>query len=98
MYIQLHIVAYMTTLSIRIEEKTKKAASKVLAEMGLDLTSGVKLFLNQVVLEEGLPFTPTRRIPKDIRARWDAEVADALKNGKRYTNVDELMRDLERDV
>lgn len=79
----------MTTLNIRIEEKTKKAASKVLRDVGLDLTSGVKIFLHQVALEKGLPFTPTRNMSA-IAAKWDKEVADALKKGKVYNAADAL--------
>ena len=55
--------------------------------------SDVKLFLNQVVKEDGLPFTPTNNA-KVIRARWDREVADALKNGKRYSSAKEMMDDI----
>ena len=79
----------MTTLNVRIEEKTKAAASKALASMGLDLSTGVKIFLHQVVAERGLPFTTTKN-PAAIRAKWDAEVAGALKRGKFYTARDAL--------
>ena len=83
----------MTTLQVRIEEKTKAAAGKVLAGMGLDLSSGVKLFLNQVVTEKGLPFTPTKN-PAVLKAKWDAEVAEALKNGKVYKSAREALKGL----
>lgn len=79
----------MTTLNIRIEEKTKKAASKVLRDVGLDLSSGVKIFLHQVALEKGLPFTPTKNMAA-IAAKWDTEVADALKRGKTHSARDAL--------
>ncbi|MBI5004192.1 type II toxin-antitoxin system RelB/DinJ family antitoxin [Candidatus Kaiserbacteria bacterium] len=83
----------MTTVNVRIEEKTKAAASKALASMGLDLSTGVKLFLHQVVTEQGLPFTPTKN-PVAIRAKWDATVAEALKNGKVYKNGRDVLRGL----
>ena len=73
----------MTTLNVRIEEKTKAQAAKVLDKMGLDMSSAVKLFLHQVIKEDGLPFTPTNNAAT-IRARWDKEVAEALKSGKVY--------------
>ncbi len=86
----------MTTLNVRIEEKTKREAGKVLADMGLDLSTGVKIFLQQVITEKGLPFTPskTKRSPAAIRAQWDKEVAWARKHSKPYTDVDELFKDL----
>lgn len=83
----------MTTLNVRVEEKTKRAASKVLAGMGMDLSTGVKLFLNQVVTEQGLPFKPMKN-PAALRAEWDAEVAHARKHGKRYKNGEELLKDI----
>jgi DNA-damage-inducible protein J len=83
----------MTTLNVRIEEKTKAQAAKVLGKMGLDMSSAVKLFLHQVVKEDGLPFTPTNKA-KIIRARWDKEVADTLKNGKGYKTAKEIHRDI----
>ncbi len=84
----------MSQINVRIEEKTKKAASKALADIGLDLSTGVKLFLHQVVTEKGLPFTPTKN-PAALRAKWDKESRLALKQGKRYTDTKELLRDLD---
>ncbi len=83
----------MTTVNVRIEAKTKAAASKALANIGLDLSSGVKLFLYQVVTERGLPFTPTKN-PAALRAKWDKEVAEARRGGKVYKNAEELLKDL----
>lgn len=82
-----------TTLSIRIEEKTKREASKTLNALGLDLSSAVKMFLNQVVIEQGIPFKPSRT-PKQIREEWDKEVEWALKHGKRYSNTKEMFKDI----
>ncbi len=83
----------MTTINIRIDEKLKKEATKTLASLGMDTSSAVKMFLTQVVREKGLPFTPTGD-PAKIRARWDREIAEALKSGKGYTDVKEIMIDI----
>ena len=83
----------MATLSIRIEEKTKKEARKVLAGVGLDLSSAVKMFLHQVVIEQGIPFKPSRT-PRQIREEWDTEVAFALTYGKRYADTSEMFDDI----
>ncbi len=69
----------MTTLNIRIENKAKADANRALARMGLDMSSAVKLFLSQVVKEDGLPFLPTNN-PIVIKARFDAQVAEARKS------------------
>ena len=46
----------MTTLQIRIDEKTKKDAKKVFDKVGLDMSSAIKVYLNQVVITQGIPF------------------------------------------
>ena len=45
-------------LNIDVGETTKVEASKILEKMGLNMTTAVKMFLNQVVVDKGLPFQP----------------------------------------
>ena len=49
----------MATLQIRLDDNLKERAQAVMQEMGLDLSSAVRLFLAQTVKENGLPFRPT---------------------------------------
>lgn len=49
----------MTTLQIRIDAQTKKKAKETLANLGLDISSGIKLFLEQVINTQSVPFIPT---------------------------------------
>lgn len=49
----------MKTINIRIDEELKNKASSILSRMGLDLSSAIKMFLNQVVVKKGVPFSPT---------------------------------------
>lgn len=46
----------MTTLQVRIDEKTKGSAKKVFDKLGLDFSSAIKVFLNQVIMRQGIPF------------------------------------------
>lgn len=68
----------MSTINIRIEEKIKAQAAKTFAKLGLDMSSAVKIFLTQVVHENGLPFIPTIN-PTVIRDRWDAQIKEAVR-------------------
>ena len=83
----------MTTLNVRIDPKTKAAASKVFAAMGMDLSTGIKIFLTQVATEKGLPFTPTTHGSRLTRAQMDKEVAEALKCGKVYKAGEDVLVD-----
>ncbi|OGM93113.1 hypothetical protein A2372_01740 [Candidatus Wolfebacteria bacterium RIFOXYB1_FULL_54_12] len=86
----------MTTLTVRIDEKIKAKANKAFEKLGLDMSGAIKIFLNQVIKEDGFPFTPTNN-DAVIKARWDKldkEVAYALKHGKRYKTAKELLDDI----
>lgn len=83
----------MTTLNVRIDEKIKEKAGKTFAKLGLDMSGAIKLFLNQAIKEDGLPFIPTNN-DAVIRARWDREVAEALKSGKSYRTAKALLDDI----
>lgn len=86
----------MTTLNIRIDQDLKNKANKTFKDMGLDLSSAVKLFLHQSVKEKGLPFHPSNN-PKAARMMWDREVAVALKNGKSYTSSKKMFDDIVKE-
>ena len=69
-----------TTLQIRIDKKMKQSAAETFAKLGLDLSSGVKLFITQVVNDQALPFQPSLNNAKieqyidcydDLRAQID---------------------------
>lgn len=46
----------MDKLTIRIDETTKKNVQKIFASMGMDLTSGINLYLKQVERTKTIPF------------------------------------------
>lgn len=46
----------MTTIQVRIDEKTKKGSAKILDEIGIDMSAAIKMFLKQIILRKGIPF------------------------------------------
>lgn len=46
----------MTTIQIRIDDKTKKSAKKILDDVGVDMSSAIKVYLKQIVIQNGIPF------------------------------------------
>ena len=86
----------MTTIQIRIDEKTKAGAKKVFKKMGLDVSSGIKLYLARVAQDKSVPFvlrTENGYTPEQER-QLIRETEYAEKHGKRYDDIDELMRDV----
>lgn len=85
-----------TTLQIRIDEKTKRSAQKVFRDLGVDMSSGVKMFLQQVVNTESIPFeirtangfTPAQEKEMLKESAW------LKKHGKRYSSIREAHKDI----
>jgi len=89
-------MSIQTTIQIRIEEDLKDKASDVLKNIGLDLSSGIKLFLKEVVTSESVPFIPSTAKGKKLLHYefYKKEIAEAKKSGKRYTSGKELIDDI----
>jgi DNA-damage-inducible protein J len=66
----------MTTIQIRIDETTKRKAKKVFNKMGLDVSSGIKLYLAQIVRDDALPFTPGEPLVPTARLQKILEQAE----------------------
>lgn len=86
-----------STIQIRIDAKTKREARKTLGELGLDMSSAVKLFLRNVVITQSIPLNLRTEngftVAQEQEMIRDSE--DTKKNGKRYDNLDELFKDLD---
>lgn len=80
------------TITIRVDEDTKECASKVLKEVGLDMSTAVNMFLKQVIRTNGLPFNVSAEKPNKVTMK----AFDELDNGggKSFTSIDALMEDL----
>ena len=81
-----------TDVRSRIEPEIKDRATEVLASCGLNLSDAIRLFLRQVVAQEGLPFeikapnTTTRSAMQEARA---------MKKSK-FDSAEALFDDLEK--
>ena len=49
----------MANIQVKVDDQLRDTAQAVAASMGLDLASAVRIFLNQMVRENGLPFKPS---------------------------------------
>jgi len=45
----------MSTVTVRVDEQTKQSAANVLADIGLDVSTAVRMFLRQVVIRGQMP-------------------------------------------
>ncbi len=88
-----------TTLQIRIDKKTKDAAQKAFRSMGLDMSSGVKLYLTRVMNTGSIPFPVFSfdYLPREEKLQLIKEAKYALKHGKSYATIEELHADILKD-
>jgi len=86
------------TIQIRIDTKTKREARKTLNELGLDMSSAVKLFLLNVIHRQGIPIDLRTENGFTLAQEQAliAETEEAKQSGRQYATVDALMSDLER--
>ena len=49
----------MALLQIHVDDDLASQAREIAKGMGLDLSSAVRIFLRQMIMENGLPFRPT---------------------------------------
>lgn len=47
-----------TTIQLRVDQNLRDEAQCVCNRLGMDLTTAIRVFLNQLVTENGLPFQP----------------------------------------
>jgi len=87
-----------TTFQMRIDKKDKAEAQKILKALGMDLSSGVNMFIKQLITDKAVPFQP--RTANGYTPEYEAmllkESAWAEKHAKRYTNVEEMFKDLNK--
>lgn len=83
-------------IQVRIDPETKKQAQETLSDMGLNMSSAVKMFLQQVITRQAMPFRA--RTENGFTPEREAEIIkqteEALKNGKRYESAEEMHADI----
>lgn len=75
----------MSYIQLRIDDKTKNSAKKVLDELGVDMSSAIKVYLRQIVINKGIPFklvTENGFTPEEER-----KILKASEEAKKGKNV-----------
>lgn len=76
-------------MQVRIDQKTKKSAKKVLDELGLDMSSAVKIYFKQIAVTKGIPF---RLVTENgLTPQEEMNILKASEEAKRGKNVTRTM-------
>lgn len=77
----------------RIDEQLKAEATSVLQDCGLTISAAIRLFLEQVVQEQKVPFEIKRKQPS-LKTALALEEANVIE--RQYASVDEMMVELSK--
>lgn len=86
---------YDTTITIRTNKATKRAAKEIFAEMGLDISTAINMFLKKSVKEKAVPFRVSLEEPNE---ETKAVIREAMEHPETlegpYTTKEELFKAL----
>ena len=86
-----------SNMNIRMDKDVKERAQYVFAQLGMDMTTAVNVFLRQVIRSNGFPFELRLDTPNEETMEALREVQEMKKDpfiGKSYTDVDNMMKEL----
>ena len=78
----------MTTIQIRIDEKTKNSAKKIFDKIGCDMSTAIKLYLKQVAKVKGIPFMLTEN---GLTLQQEYEIIKASNEARQGKNISKPM-------
>ena len=72
-----------TLLQVRIDDRLREESNEIFRNLGLDMSSAVRLFLNRVVIEQGIPFPMTINENRQDDNNADFNILDYLDEKER---------------
>lgn len=75
----------MSQIQIRIDEKTKKEAKKILDQLGIDMSAAIKVYLRQIVINKGIPLNLLTENAMSVSQ--EKEILKAANEAERDINV-----------
>ena len=87
----------MTTVTIRIDEGTKREAQEVVHALGFDLSSVTRAFYKQIAREQSIPLNLSCEQPNEESRRAIAETEAMIEGkvpAKGYSSFQEMLADI----
>ena len=84
-------------INVCVDEKTKRDVEVLLDEMGLNMTAAINMYLKRILIEQGIPFEVSARIPNSTTVAAMDEFEEMKKNPEDYKKY-ECIKDAAVDV
>ena len=87
------------TLTLKIDNETKKEFNEFCEEIGINMTTALNMFIKKVIREQRIPFELSLNKPnlETLMAIEEAKRIAKDSNVKIYNSVEEVMRALEEE-
>ena len=92
----------MTTVQVRVDTLIKSNVEKILANMGLDMSTAIRIYLQKIQQTNSIPFALsnsqytkdgfTQEEEKEIISSWKESKIE--KNRKKFTSMDDAINHL----
>ena len=90
-----------TNINVRIDTELKQSAEALFADLGLNMSSAITMFLKSAVSHDGIPFE-VKRITPNAETRAALAEYDKMKKHpdkyKRYSSFEDLMDEVLADA
>jgi DNA-damage-inducible protein J len=90
-----------TNINVRVDAELKQAAEALFADLGLNMSSAITMFLKSAVSHDGIPFDIKRATPNAETRTALAEYERMKKypeRYKRYSSFEDLMDEVFADA
>lgn len=89
-------MANTTNFSVRMDSDIKKQCEALYGELGVNLTTAINVFLRQSLRVGGFPFDirVEQLNEETIAAMWEAKRLSRDPSVKRYSNIEDALREL----
>ena len=84
----------MTSVTVRVDKKTKLDAARIVEDFGFDLSSVTRAFYRQIVRENRIPLTLSYPEPNDESLEATRETEEIIKRGgtdRSFSSARELL-------
>jgi DNA-damage-inducible protein J len=84
----------MSTINVRVDDRTKTKARELFSQFGLDLSTAINMFLMQSIREQGIPLDLHLHIPNSQTIKSIEETENGTGLSESFDNIEDLMEDL----
>ncbi len=82
----------MSSVTVRVDERTKREASEIVEDFGFDLSSVTRAFYRQIVRERRIPLTLSYPEPNEESLKSIRDAEEMLASGGRgYKTAHEML-------